>query len=226
MSIIKKLKKDFRVWRMLYRGLTVEEQIELIRCDDSILLRKAILRQKFDRQALEVLFHEGYKPREDSLGYIYYQRYGLDVDLMLQIIRCTDVKDMGLPKTLIRQFNLFYSGCSPEEERQLAIFLLSNADEEIRSFFRNLERLQDELRKIDVIGVNKTYADVIQIKKAAFQKNFVNLLPSYRVQKRILESGKEPLISLMARELKKLEAWYWGHLNIKRQFLIAELQEY
>lgn len=225
MNIIRKLKKDFRDWRMLHRGLTVEEQIELIRCDDSILLRKAILRQKFDRQALEVLFHEGYKPREDSLGYIYYNLYGLDVDLMLQIIRSTDVKDMGLPKTLIRQFNLFYSGCSPEEERQLAIFLLSNADEEIRSFFRNLERLQDELRKIDVIGVNKTYADVIQSKKSAFERNFLGLIPNFLVQKRILETGKTPLIFLMKSELKKLEAWYLGHLNIKRQFLLPELKD-
>lgn len=225
MSIIKKLKKDFCDWRMLHRGLTVEEQIEIIRRDDSILLRKAILRQKFDRQALEVLFHQGYKPREDSLGFIYYNLYGLSDDLMLQIIRNTDVKDMGLPKTLIRQFNLFYSGCSPEEERQLAIFLLSCADEEMRRFFRNLEKMQDELRKIDVIGINKTYTDVIQSKKSAFERNFLGLIPNFLVQKRILETGKTPLIFLMKSELKKLEAWYLGHLNIKRQFLLPELKD-
>lgn len=225
-SIIKKLMKDFSDWRMLRRGLTVKEQIKVIKSNDSKLLKKVILRQKLSSEALDVFFHAGYKPREDSLGYIYHQRYGLDNKRMLRIISGTDVSDMGLPKTLIRQFNLFYSGCTPEQERDLVIFLLSNDDDEVMDFFINLEKTQDILRSIDLIGVNNKYSDVIAMKKAAFERNFSKMIPKEKVQRKILETKQLPLILLAAKELRKVEAWYWGHLNERRRFLIEEFDNF
>ena len=219
-SIIKRLAEGFHDWRMLRRGLTFEEQVKAVQENDSVFLHKVILKQRLDKEALDVLFPENYRPREDSLGYIYYQKYGLENERMLKIIRHTSVEEMGLPKTLIRQFNLFYSGCSPEEERELAIFLLSNEDEEMMNFFRSLEKIQDCLREIDIIGLNNKYADVIKLKKEAFERKFSKLIPSNDVQKRILDTGYQPLILLTEKELGKVEAWYWGHLNERRRFLI------
>lgn len=239
MKVITKLKKYFAETIVLWRGLTLQEQLDAIDKENKSFLKRAIKRQRFDDEAVIKLF------LFSSLNYYYYSKYGCSNVVKTAVLQASHNVDFGISTTIVMEFRYITAGLTINESRLLCLKLLACEDEKVISFFQKIIELDKFKRRIDEINSLNAHAEAMETSGERVAYDFamggdfgstslytpINMdwvedkiaeyLPDEEIQKKIIAIDEQVFTKTMRRVLTEFEVWWNKSFNHERKFLMV-----